>query len=66
METLYGKNPKHIMCQCNAKEMKEGVVTISLNGRCPVCNQTCYICIPKRDIQVKEVPLIGSYEMKVA
>lgn len=66
METLYGKNPKRIMCQCNAEEMKEGVVTISLNGRCPVCNQACYICIPKRAIKVKEVPHIESYEMQVA
>ena len=61
MDTLYGRNPKRITCQCNAEEMKEEVVTISLNDRCTVCGQTRYICIPKRQIQVKEVPNIGSY-----
>ena len=66
METLYGKNPKHIMCQCNAEEMKVAVVTISLNDRCPICDQVRYICIPKRDIQVKEVRHIESYAMNVA
>ncbi len=61
METFYGRNPKRIMCQCNAEEMKVEVVTLSLNDRCPVCNQTRYICIPKLDIKVKEVPQIRSY-----
>lgn len=65
METLYGRNPKRIMCQCNAEEMNVEVVTISLNDRCSVCNQTRQICIPKRAIKVKEVPHIGSYS-KVA
>jgi hypothetical protein len=65
METLYGKNPKHIICQCNAEEMSMEVVTISLNDRCPICNQTRQICIPKRDIKVKEVRHIGRYS-KVA
>jgi Zn finger protein HypA/HybF involved in hydrogenase expression len=69
METLYGRNPKRITCQCNdgfVEEMTVEVVTINLNDRCPVCNQTRYICIPKRDIKVKEVPHIRSYGAKVA
>jgi hypothetical protein len=61
METLYGKNPKHILCQCNAGEMNVEAVTISLNDRCPICDQVRYICIPKREIQVKEVRQIESY-----
>ena len=66
METLYGRNPKRIMCQCNAEEMKVEVVTLSLNDRCPVCSQTRYICIPKKDIKVKDLPHAGSYGAKVA
>ncbi len=66
METLYGRNPKHIMCQCNAVETNDGVITISLNDRCPICDQVRHICIPKREIKVKDVPHIGSYGMKVA
>lgn len=61
METLYGRNPKHIICQCNAEEMNLEVITISLNDRCPICGQTRQICIPKRDIKVKEVRHIGRY-----
>jgi hypothetical protein len=61
METLYGKYPKHLLCQCNAEEMSEEVVTISLNDRCPICGETRRICIPKRDIKVKEELHIGSY-----
>ncbi len=55
MQTLYGKYPKRLVCQCNAEETDIEVVTIGLNDRCPVCGQTRQICIPKRDIQIKEV-----------
>jgi len=55
METLYGRYPKHIICQCNGEEMNEEVVTIGLNDRCPICSQTRQICIPKKEIQVNEV-----------
>ncbi len=65
METLYGKYPKRLTCQCNAEEMNLEVVTISLNDRCPVCGQTRQICIPKRDIKVKEERHIDRYR-KVA
>jgi len=61
METLYGRNPKRIICQCNEEEMNLEVVTITLNDRCPVCGQARHICIPKRDIKVKEVRHIRSY-----
>ena len=66
MDTLYGRNPKRITCQCNAEEMTEEMVIINLNDRCPVCSERRYICIPKRAIQVREVPNIGSYSANVA
>ncbi len=61
METLYGKNPKHIICQCNEEEVSADVLMIALNDRCPVCSQVRRIYIPKRDIKVKEVPHIAHY-----
>ncbi len=61
METLYGRNPKRIMCLCNAEEKTDDVITISLNDRCPVCSQARWICIPKKAIKVKEVPRIERF-----
>ena len=66
METLYGQYPKRIVCQCNAEEMNADVITISLNDRCPVCSQTRQICIPKRDIKVKDMRHVERYEKQVA
>ncbi len=66
METLYGRNPKRIMCQCNEEETGVDVITISLNDRCPVCSQQRHICIPKRDIKVKEVPSLATLRQQVA
>ena len=66
METLYGRNPKHIICKCNDEEANMEMVTISLNDRCPVCSSTRYIRIRKKEIQVREVPSIHSYTTKVA
>ncbi len=66
METLYGRNPKRIFCQCNEEEMTEPVVTLALNDRCPVCGTERHICIPKRAIKVKQVPLIGGMRQQVA
>ncbi len=66
MDTLYGRNPKRITCGCNAEEMIEEVVMISLNDRCPVCSQERRICIPKKDIKVKQVPQMTGRTLQVA
>ncbi len=66
METLYGRNPKLMMCGCNAVENTEEVVTIGLNDRCPVCMQQFRIAIPKREIKVKQVPSVVGPSLQVA
>ncbi len=55
MKSLYGKYPKHVICQCNAEEMNVETITINLNDRCPICNETRKVCIPKKDVAIKEV-----------
>ncbi len=53
MQTLYGKYPKKITCQCNADEMDAEAVTIRLNDRCPKCHSFRRICIPKHQERIK-------------
>ncbi len=66
MKSLYGKYPKHIICQCNAEEMNVETIAIHLNDRCPICGQMRMVCIPKKDIAVKEVPHIEILRKQVA
>lgn|SRR5574337_1481938 len=47
----FGANPKKITCRCNAEEMDCEVITIQMNGRCPVCDSLYQISIPKSTIQ---------------
>jgi hypothetical protein len=39
------------MCQCSAEEMAGEVITMQLNGRCPVCGSQYYISMPKPAVQ---------------
>ncbi len=66
METLYGKYPKHITCQCNPEEMNVEAVTIRLNKRCPVCNTQYQVCVPKPDVRMKVLPDNEMYQQLLA
>ena len=66
METLYGQYPKHIICQCNSEEMKGDAITISLNDRCPICNQTRQICVPKPAVKMKVLEHAGAHTVQAA
>ncbi len=49
--TYFGANPKKITCECNAEEVSCEVITIQMNGRCPVCNSLYRISMPKSTIK---------------
>ncbi len=55
METLYGKYPKKIVCQCNAGEMNGEAGTIQLNDRCPICHSLRQVFIPKAEARMNAV-----------
>ena len=55
MNTLYGKYPKHITCECNAEEMNEEAITIRLNERCPLCNKLHQVCVTKPEVRMKQL-----------
>jgi hypothetical protein len=55
MDTLYGKYPKKIICQCNAGEMDDESDIIQLNDRCLKCNSLRRLCIPKTEARMKAV-----------
>lgn len=55
METLYGKYPKRITCQCNADELDFEAMTIYLNDRCPICNKVHQVCVPKPEAVMKKL-----------
>jgi hypothetical protein len=44
------------MCTCNAEETAGEVITIQLNGRCPVCSSQYYIAMPKPAVQAVQRP----------
>ena len=54
METIYGKYPKRITCECNAEEMNMEAITIHLNDRCPICNKQHQVCVPKPEARMKK------------
>ncbi len=66
MDTIYGKYPKHITCQCNAEEMKVEAMTIYLNDRCPICNKMHQVCVPKPDVRMKVVRDEATHQKQVA
>jgi hypothetical protein len=48
--TWFGSTRKNITCRCNAEEaetMDCDVRTIQMNSRCPVCNSSYLITIPR-------------------
>lgn len=61
METIYGKYPKRIICQCNAEEMNVEEITIELNERCPICNKQRQVCVPKPEVKTKLLEVNGTH-----
>lgn len=66
MDTIYGKYPKRITCQCNAEEMNVEAMTIYLKDRCPVCNTLRQVCVPKPDVRMKVLPDNETYQALLA
>ncbi len=66
METVYGKYPKRMTCQCNAEEMNMEAITIRLKDRCPKCNTLYQVCVPKPDVRMKVLPDNEAYRQLLA
>ena len=66
MKTFYGKYPKRIICQCNAKEMNGEYISIELNERCPICNMQRQVCVPKPEAKTKVLADNGSHQEDAA
>jgi hypothetical protein len=49
--TTFGIYPKKITCQCNAVELPEDVITVTMNERCRVCNHPFQVSVPKSAIK---------------